>query len=633
MFDFNLKKITFLLLSMGCWLVSLDLNASELLFDPNSKVSSRDLILTSEKTNFKETGNYDEVKEFCKKLALKYPSFIRCKVMGQTAEKRQIFYLVTSKKNALSPSRVSTNKAPVVFVIAGTHSGEIDGKDASLLNLRELLENNSKDNPLNTITVVWIPVFNVDGHEHPGKFNRPNQEGPFEQGERTTARRINLNRDWILAQTPEMRAMLSLINKWDPAVTIDLHVTDGLRFRHDVSFSVSPEFGSSSELTQAAKKLLSKTISSLDQSGHRPLGFYPRLLDKEDPKAGFILDLDTPRNSHTYASIRNRIGILVEDYAWENYISRVKTCRDTLKAIFSAVALQSNDILLVEKKTDEESSSKSGTTFSLDFEVDVPSDQSRVKTLDILGYKYDILNPAPIVGGRLISYHLNMAEVWRAPFYDDVQPIKSREIELPVSGYLIPLAWSEIVKQYLDMHGISYRILKRNASEVKIQSIRVQPQDVILESLSFQGRQMTYLSGDWGADTTSIQKGSIFVPINQPKSSLIAHLLEPKGPDSLSAWGLFNTAYEVSDYLANHRAFELVRWINEDQNKIKELFGNELFNQIPQLKNEYHRKLLEEDEFRENPKARLNFWISYLPEQDSKLNLYPIFRLQTNSLK
>jgi hypothetical protein len=66
---------------MGCWLVSLDLNASELLFDPNSKVSSRDLILTSEKTNFKETGNYDEVKEFCKKLALKYPSFVRCKVM------------------------------------------------------------------------------------------------------------------------------------------------------------------------------------------------------------------------------------------------------------------------------------------------------------------------------------------------------------------------------------------------------------------------------------------------------------------------------------------------------------------------------------------------------------------------
>ena len=125
-------------------------------------------------------------------------------------------------------------------MIAGTHSGEIDGKDASLIYLKELLDNSDPRNPLNDMTVVWIPVFNVDGHEHRGRFQRPNQDGPFEQGERTTARRINLNRDWMLAQTPEMQSMLRLVNAWDPAVTIDLHVTDGLRFRHDVSLTVTP---------------------------------------------------------------------------------------------------------------------------------------------------------------------------------------------------------------------------------------------------------------------------------------------------------------------------------------------------------------------------------------------------------
>ena len=167
--------------------------------------SYTDFTLTSEKTDYKETGKYSEIKDVCFKLALKYPRSVACKVMGFTAEKREIYYLISSKQNALTPQINLKKKLPVVFIIAGTHAGEIDGKDASLLKLRELLGNKSKDNPLNKMILVWIPVFNVDGHEHRGRFQRPNQEGPFEQGERTTARRINLNRDWMLAQTKEMK--------------------------------------------------------------------------------------------------------------------------------------------------------------------------------------------------------------------------------------------------------------------------------------------------------------------------------------------------------------------------------------------------------------------------------------------
>lgn len=589
--------------------------------------------LVSEKTNFKETGKYSEVKDLCRKFALKYPRQIACKVMGLTSEQREIYYLISSNKDALIPETNVRKKLPVVFIIAGTHAGEIDGKDASLMKLREFLENKSSDNPLNKMTLVWIPVFNVDGHEHRGRFQRPNQEGPFEQGERTTARRINLNRDWMLAQTPEMKSMLNLINQWNPAVTIDLHVTDGLRFRHDVSLTVAPEFGGETELTLSAKALLNQTLTSLEEMGHHPLGFYPRLLDKEDPKAGLILDIDTPRNSHTYAAMRNRIGILVEDYAWESYPLRVKTCFDTLDVLLNTISAQSENILRAERNADELTKSKGGSLYSLDFEVDIPQTKSLTKIVDILGYKYEILNPAPIVGGRQISYNLKEAEIWHTPFYDDVRPNKQSVITLPSSGYLVPLAWVDVVKPYLDIHGLSYKVLKNNNFNMNVQAIRVQPEDVIFESSSFQGRQMTYISGEWIPHTTAIQKGSIFIPINQTKSSLVAHLLEPKGPDSMSAWGLFNTAYEISDYVANHRAFELVRWMNEDEHKIKELYGEELFNQIPQLKNEYVRKMQIDESFKIDPQARLNFWISALPQQDPSLNLYPIFRTQSNAFK
>lgn len=615
-----------ILFSQTCFSTSLNSSTGKLL-----NLSNEDLTLTAEKTAFKETGRYAEIKDVCLKLANKYPRYVTCKVMGLTAEKREIYYLISSKSQALTPEKNRRNKLPVVFIIAGTHAGEIDGKDASLLKLRELLENKSANNPLNNMVLVWIPVFNVDGHEHRGRFQRPNQEGPLEQGERTTARRINLNRDWMLAQSIEMKSMLSLINQWDPAVTIDLHVTDGLRFRHDVSLTIAPEFGGEVELTQSAKTLLAQTLTSLKQLGHHPLGFYPRLFDKEDPKAGLIFDIDTPRNSHTYAGIRNRIGILVEDYAWESYPLRVKTCLDTLDVLLKAIGTQSTEILKAESKADELAKTKAGTLYTLDFEVDLQQTKTPSKMVDILGYKYEILNPAPIVGGRHISYNQAQAEVWHTPFYDDVQPIKQSVITLPESGYLVPLAWVEVVKPYLDLHQVSYRILKTNVFDLKVQAIRVEPEDVVFESSSFQGKQMTYISGEWGPYITTIQKGSVFVPINQAKSSLVAHLLEPKGPDSMSAWGLFNTAYEISDYMANHRAFELVKWMHEDPNKIKELYGEELFNKLPHLKSEYERKMQANENFRVDPQARLNYWISVLPLQDVSLNLYPIFRTQTNA--
>jgi len=597
------------------------------------QLNSDDLKLYAEATNFQETGNMAEIKKICHALALKYPSNVKCKVMGFTPENREIFYLITSNKSIMTPEAAKKNKVPVVFIIGGTHSGEIDGKDASILKIKQLLEMNGNDNPLNHLTVVWIPVFNVDGHEHKGRFQRPNQDGPFEQGERTTARRINLNRDWILAQSPEMKAMLRLVNKWDPSVTVDLHVTNGLRFRHDVSITAYPQFGGNSKLTAVAKNLLDQSFYSLERNGHHPIGFYPRLLDKEDPKAGMILDIDTPRISHAYASIRNRIGILVEDHAWNNYATRVKTCLHTLDGLLSSIAKQSNAILNAEYQADLESRSFNSRFLTLDFGINTSGEQTQTKIIDILGYKYDILNPAPIVGGRLISYKLNELETWHIPFHDDVIPIEKSIVKLPESGYIVPVAWAEIVKPYLDLHGLVYKFLKSSISEISVEVFRAQPENLSMDSNSFQGRQMTSISGEWETLKTSIQKGAIFIPINQTKSNLLAHLLEPKGPDSLSSWGLFNTAYEISDYVANHRALELVILMNEDQNKISNIFGQEIADKIPQLKKQYDRKLNDDQIFREDPDARLNFWISSLPQQDSSLNNYPVYRTQTNPFK
>jgi len=80
-----------------------------------------------------------------------------------------------------------------------------------------------------------------------------------------------------------MNAMLQLISQWDPLLTLDLHVTDGVRFRHDVSLSMSSMFSSDDVLHEVSEQFLADMMTRLHGKGHHPLDFTPVLLDFEIP--------------------------------------------------------------------------------------------------------------------------------------------------------------------------------------------------------------------------------------------------------------------------------------------------------------------------------------------------------------
>src|SRR6202041_3271264 len=128
-------------------------------------------------------------------------------------------------------SKIDPRKVPVLMIQGGIHPGESDGKDAGFMTLRDILRGSVAHRVLERIAILFVPAFNVDGHERFGRWNRPNQNGPEEMGWRTTAQNLNLNRDYMKADTPEMHAMLGLLNAWDPVLYVDMHVTDGANFQ------------------------------------------------------------------------------------------------------------------------------------------------------------------------------------------------------------------------------------------------------------------------------------------------------------------------------------------------------------------------------------------------------------------
>ena len=204
----------------------------------STKDSPSDLITTGEKTDWNETAPYAEAVEISHRLE-KASRFVKVLDIGTTPEGRTMIALVVSKDRAFTPEAAAKTGKVVMLIQSGIHAGEIEGKDTVLMLVRDMVVSKRFAAWLDHMIFVIIPVFNVDGHEDFSPYHRPSQNGPKSTGLRATAQRVNLNRDYIKADTPEMRAWLRVFNSWMPDFHIDNHVTDGADFQYDVTWDMA----------------------------------------------------------------------------------------------------------------------------------------------------------------------------------------------------------------------------------------------------------------------------------------------------------------------------------------------------------------------------------------------------------
>jgi murein tripeptide amidase MpaA len=168
----------------------------------------------AEAGGFRTTPRYDETMAYLRRVAAAAPRKVRIETFGRTGEGRDLVAVVVSKDGLSEPAAARRAGRPVVLIQNAIHAGEMDGKDACLMLLRDLVVTGEKAALLDRAVVVIIPIYNADGHERFGPHNRINQNGPEEMGWRTQARNLNLNRDYMKADAPETRAFLRLWNRW-----------------------------------------------------------------------------------------------------------------------------------------------------------------------------------------------------------------------------------------------------------------------------------------------------------------------------------------------------------------------------------------------------------------------------------
>src|ERR1044072_4006598 len=189
----------------------------------------------AEQTDYRETPRYDETIAYSKRLD-QASSLIKFQSFGLSGEGRELPLLIATEDETFTPEAARQAGKAVVLIQACIHAGEPDGKDAGLALLRDIAITRTRPELLRNLVVLFIPIYNTDGHERSSPYNRINQDGPAEIGWRTTSTYQNLNRDYMKADTPETRAWLSLWNHWNPDLFIDCHVTDGADYQYNITY-------------------------------------------------------------------------------------------------------------------------------------------------------------------------------------------------------------------------------------------------------------------------------------------------------------------------------------------------------------------------------------------------------------
>ncbi|MFL6665174.1 MAG: M14 family metallopeptidase [Rhizobacter sp.] len=558
------------------------------------------LSTVAERSGFQVTGRYDEVIALCSAFQRAHPKAVRCIEFGRTPEGRPMLALVASTSGTLDARAAREKNLPVLLVQGGIHSGEIDGKDAGFLVLRELLEGRVLPGALAKQVLLFVPVFNIDGHERFGAWNRPNQRGPKEMGWRTTAQNYNLNRDYAKADAPEMQAMLRLVDEWDPLAVIDLHVTDGAKFEHDVAIQVEPGHAGDDELRVAGRALRDGVIADLAKGGSLPLPFYPSFDVDDDPASGFTDGVSPPRFSTGYFLLRDRFAMLVETHSWKDYPTRVNITRRTVLSIVERVAAHGAQWLKAAHDADARASRLAGQPVALEYAA-----TGKSRLIDFRGYAYT-RTPSEVSGTLMTRYDETRPQVWRIPLRDEVQPKLS--VNAPAAGYVVPAGQAARVAASLRVHGVSFVELKSAWPKAPLETFRADK--VTFAAKPSEGHQRLTLEGRWRAEPRDVGAGALFVPIAQPKARLVMALLEPQAPDSLAAWGEFNGAFEAKEYMEPYVAEEVARAMLAD----------------PAVASAFAKKLAAEPEFAKDPQARLDFFYRRHPSWDERLDLYPVMR-------
>jgi hypothetical protein len=552
-----------------------------------------------EKSDYLETPRYKETIEFSQQLA-DASEMINYGTFGVSPQGRDLAYLILDKDGLSSPDEIRAKERIIVMVEAAIHPGESEGKDAMLALFRDIIIHNTHNEFLDDVSVLFIPIFNVDGHERFTPYSRINQNGPTEGGWRTTAHNLNLNRDFVKADAPEMQAWLRLFSKWEPEFFIDCHTTDGADYQYTLTYAV--EGYSNKMISNWIEKEYIPEISEAMDKVEQPIFPYVMFRRWHDPRSGLFGGLASPRFSNGYSAVRNRPGLLIETHMLKDYKTRVIATYEMVYYTLRLLQPKKAELVELIDKAETYAASEKFRESPCVLKYSLSETDSTMVTFKGIDYTVE---KSDLSGGNWFRYNGKEMD-FELPFYNTIEP--EIEVELP-EAYIIPVQWQNIIDR-LEWHGIKYYTLS-DSENIEFETYKFK--NVEWRQSPYEGRfSIQKLDIEPIKRNIRFEKGSVVVPMNQANSYLIAFMFEPASEESFLRWGFFNTIFEQKEYVESYVMEEMAR---------------EMIKETPSLKDDFEKWKSENSDVQNDSYAQLMWFYRQTPYFDTELNVYPIGRI------
>jgi len=543
------------------------------------------------------TATYHEVIGYYQKLAKLHTNQMKLINYGMTDVGYPLTLVVLSRDGVFDPKLIKKQNKRVLLINNGIHPGEPEGIDASMMFARDLMKKNAlpKD-----VVICMIAVYNIDGCLNRG-VSRINQNGPSSYGFRGNYRNLDLNRDFIKADSKNALAFEQILNTWNPEIFLDNHTSDGADYQYVMTLIETQKDKQNPILAEYTSKTLSPELyKRMKISGYEMTPYVES--ERATPDSGIVAFLETPRFATGYTAQHNIISYITETHMLKPFDKRVYATYDFMQALVDINQRDAKLIGEIKHKADEQV--KQQQTFALDWDVD----RKNYDTLMFKGYTA-AYKPSEVSGLRRLYYDRTRPYTKKIKYFDNYKVTAT--VDKPMA-YIIPQAWAKIIELYKLNNVAMHRLAHDTTLNLQMYYIA----DYKTGTRPYEGHYLhNSVKLTPGDMKIKFYAGDYVVYTNQPLNRYIVETLEPQGVDSFFAWNFFDSILGEKEGFSNY-VFEDV--------------AADLLKQDPALRKKLDDEKAKDPRLASSAQAQLTFVYHNSPYFEKTYLRYPVGRILTD---
>jgi hypothetical protein len=519
---------------------------------------------------------------------------------GKTDAGERLHLLIIDRDKQFKPELIRKQGKLILFVNNGIHPGESCGIDASLQLAIDLLRpESSMAALLDRVVVCIVPVYNIDGMLNRSKYNRANQNGPEEQGFRANGRNLDLNRDFVKADSRNARSLIELFQEWNPDILLDTHVSDGADYQYPMTLIAPfPQNTGPSLTSYLHDKMVPALFEQMKAAGSEMIPYVESR--GETPESGIELFPDQPRFFSGYATLFNTLAFVSEAHMLKPYKVQVDATQHLLETMLTYASANASEILQIRHDAIDETLLKKQEVLAWN------NDTSRYSEILFKGYEAKT-RISEVTGLPRLYYDESAPWEKMIRYYDHFIP--ALQVEIP-EYYIVPYAWEEVIDR-LKNSGIEMKKLDKDTT-MEVEALYIEDYKTL--GYPYNGRYLhSQVQTRTEKQRITFRKGDKVIDVRQPGMNYIVQTLDPHGPDAFFAWNFFDGILSRKEYYSDY--------LFEDT-------AAELLKNDPELKKQFEEKRAGDTKFAGNARAQLSFIYEHSPWAERSYRRYPVIAIR-----